>query len=156
MAYEFRAKRRVEFAETDLAGIMHFSNYFRYMESAEHEFFRSLGLTVHTATETGMRGWARVHASCDFVEPLRYQDKVEIHLLVSEKRSRSISYLAIFRKANGEQVQSTGVEIARGRMTVVCVGRGPDDTRMQATEIPAEVDARIDVAPPAALVAKED
>ena len=39
MAY----KRRVEFAETDMAGQVHFSNFFRYMEAAEHAFFRSLG-----------------------------------------------------------------------------------------------------------------
>ena len=46
MAYEFKAIRRVEFAETDMAGIVHYSNFFRYMETAEHGFFRSLGLSV--------------------------------------------------------------------------------------------------------------
>ena len=46
MSYEFQITRRVEFSETDLAGIMHFSNFFRFMESAEHAFFRSLGFSV--------------------------------------------------------------------------------------------------------------
>ena len=32
MSYEFQITRRVEFFETDLAGIMHFSNFFRFME----------------------------------------------------------------------------------------------------------------------------
>ena len=32
MPYEFKAVRRVEFSETDMAGIVHFSNFFRYME----------------------------------------------------------------------------------------------------------------------------
>ena len=47
MAYEFKVRRRVEFSETDMAGIVHYSNFFRYMEAAEHAFFRSLGLSIH-------------------------------------------------------------------------------------------------------------
>ena len=52
MPYEFRCRQRVEFADTDMAGIVHFSNFFRYMERAEHEFLRSLGLSVHDVTPT--------------------------------------------------------------------------------------------------------
>ncbi len=47
MPYEFKLTRRVEFAETDMAGIVHFANFFRMMESTEHAFFRSLGFTIH-------------------------------------------------------------------------------------------------------------
>ena len=75
MPYEFKMKRHVEFAETDMAGIMHFANYFRYMEVVEHAFFRSLGLSVHQSSVEGMNGFARVHASCDYHAPLRYQDE---------------------------------------------------------------------------------
>ena len=34
MAYEFKVQRRVEFSETDMAGIVHYANFFRYMETA--------------------------------------------------------------------------------------------------------------------------
>ena len=43
MAEPFRTTRLVEFHDTDMAGIMHFASFFHYMESAEHEFIRSLG-----------------------------------------------------------------------------------------------------------------
>ena len=46
MPYEFQLSRRVEFSDTDMAGIMHFSNFFRFMEAAETAFLRSLGLSV--------------------------------------------------------------------------------------------------------------
>ena len=46
MPYEFKAVRRVEFSDTDMAGIVHFANFFRYMETAEHGFYRSLGFSV--------------------------------------------------------------------------------------------------------------
>lgn len=42
----FTWNRRVEFAETDAAGIVHFSSFFLYMEQAEHALFRSLGLSI--------------------------------------------------------------------------------------------------------------
>ena len=46
MAFEFKLTHRVAFAETDMAGIVHFSNFFRYMENTEHAFYRSLGWSV--------------------------------------------------------------------------------------------------------------
>jgi len=144
MPYEFTMTRRVEFSETDMAGIMHFSNYFRYMESVEHAFFRSLGLAVHASSPQGMHGWARVHAACDFKAPLRYQDEVEVHLLVAEKRSKSITYIAEFRRPDG-------TEIARGRWTVVCVTRDRDEAGMTSAPIPDAVNQKIEAAPPEAL-----
>ena len=40
---EFTYRRRVQFYETDLAGIVHFSWYPRYMEEAEHAMWRDAG-----------------------------------------------------------------------------------------------------------------
>src|SRR5580698_9040657 len=98
MAFEFKAVRRVEFSETDMAGIVHYSNFFRYMETAEHGFFRSLGCSaVMNQFETPM-GWPRVRAECEYREPLRFEDEVEIHLLVSNKKSKAISYVFKFTK----------------------------------------------------------
>ena len=48
----FRYSRRVQFAETDLAGIVHFSMFFRYMEEAEHALWRAAGLTIGAAERT--------------------------------------------------------------------------------------------------------
>ena len=74
MAYEFKAIRRVEFADTDMAGIMHYSNFFRFMETAEHAFFRSLGLSIFPRRSDPPVGWPRVHAECDFKRPLAFED----------------------------------------------------------------------------------
>src|SRR5213078_811538 len=111
MAYEFKAVRSVEFYETDMAGIVHYSNFFRYMESAEHGFFRSLGYSVVTAKTDPPIGWPRVHAECDYLQPLRFEDEVEIQMLVCEKKPKALSYLFRFRKLNA----SPRVEIARGK-----------------------------------------
>jgi acyl-CoA thioester hydrolase len=146
MASEFKATRRVEFSETDMAGIVHYSNFFRYMETAEHGFFRSLGFSVVMEHFETPMGWPRVHAECDYRQPLRFEDEVEIHLLVSEKKSKSLSYLFKFRKMNGP----TPVEVARGSLTVVCVTKQADG-KMAAAQIPKIFADKIEVAPAESL-----
>jgi YbgC/YbaW family acyl-CoA thioester hydrolase len=142
MPFEFKITRRVEFSETDMAGIVHYSNFFKYMESAEHAFFRSLDLSIVTTQTDPPVGWPRVHAECDFKHPLRFEDEVEIHLLVTEKKPKTLSYLFKFRKLNAPHVG----EIARGKMTVVCVTRDGHG-KMSAANIPARVADKIEAAP---------
>src|SRR6185295_19204354 len=98
MASEFKLMRRVEFSETDMAGIMHFSNFFRYMEAAEHAFIRSLGLSIVPTGYTPAIGWPRVDASCEYKRPLKYDDNVEVHLQVGAKSEKAVTYKFTFRK----------------------------------------------------------
>lgn len=143
MAHEFKRRRRVEFAETDMAGILHFSNYFRFMEETEHEFFRSLGLRVHQQSDEGFQGWARAHAECTYRRPLRNDDVVELRLFVREKRSKSIKYEVLFFLEEGDPAVAT--EVARGTMTAVCVQKA--DGGLRAVAMPADVAAAVEVAP---------
>lgn len=142
MAYEFKLQRRVEFSETDAAGIVHFSNFFRYMESVEHAFIRSLGHSVMMRQLDPPVGFPRVHVACDFQAPLRFEDLVEIHLLVREKKAKVLSYLIKFNNLSAQPV----VEAARGVLTVVCATHTPDG-RLASTRIPPELADQIQVAP---------
>ena len=146
MPYEFKAQRRVEFSDTDMAGIMHYSNFFRFMETAEHGFYRSLGFSVVDPHLHPRVGWPRVHAQCDYRKPLRFEDLVEIHLLVTEKKSKALSYQFRFRKILADST----VEVARGALTIVCVAHHRDGT-MKAVPIPAEIADKIEAAPPELL-----
>jgi acyl-CoA thioester hydrolase len=141
MSHEFIFERRVEFAETDMAGIVHFANYYRYMEAAEHAFFRSLGFTLHERTGEEMTGWARVDARCEFRRPLRYPDVFQVHLRVVGKGRSSLEYELDFRHPDEPK------PLARGFMKVVCVSKDPGDETIRARPIPAEIAAAIDVAP---------
>lgn len=142
MPYSFKIHRRVEFSDTDMAGIVHFSNFFRYIESAEHAFFRYLGLSI-AANDPNAPSWPRVHASCDFRRPLKFEDTVEVELLIREKRARSIAYTVIFRKVNADPVH----EVARGSLTVACVKKDPVTGVMSSIPIPPEIAEKIEVAP---------
>ena len=142
MTFQTKLQRRVEFSETDAAGIVHFSNFFRYMESAEHAFFRSLGYSVMMRHFDPPLGFPRVHVSCDYKSPLRFEDLVEVHLLVRLKKPKVLSYLIKFLNLSAEPV----VEAARGVLTVVCVTHTPDG-KLKSTPIPHELADKIRVAP---------
>jgi len=139
MAHEFKQTRRVEFADTDMAGIMHFTAFFRFMESTEHAFYRSLGFSVHMRDEQIIRSFPRVAASCTFKQPIRFEDEVEITLLVKAKKSKSIEYIFLFR--------NEGALAARGEMTVVYATRVAGEPRMRAAEMPPSIADQIETAP---------
>jgi acyl-CoA thioester hydrolase len=148
MAFEFKLMRRVEFAETDMAGIVHFSNFFRYMENTEHAFYRSLGASVIMNDLNPPLGFPRVHAECDFKRPIRFEENLEVQLLVREKRAKVLSYLFKFRKLTENGPSD---EIARGIITVVCVAHYPDGS-MSSVSIPEFLASKIEVAPAELLV----
>jgi acyl-CoA thioester hydrolase len=140
MPYEHTVQRRVEFSETDMAGIMHYSNFFRFMETAEHAFYRELGHSVVMKNVDPPLGWPRVHAECDYFKPLRFEDLVEVQMLVKEKKSKALTYVFRFFKLNGARE-----EVARGSLTVICVAHV--DGAMRAVEMPKELADQIEVAP---------
>jgi acyl-CoA thioester hydrolase len=143
MPYELKFVRQVEFADTDMAGIMHFANFFRFMEAAESSFFRSLGFSIWPGANSERVGWPRVHADCDYRHPLKFEDIVEVHLLVREKRPKAIAYRFIFRKLNEQPAR----EVARGNIVVACVSRDQVTGKMMAVLIPDSIADRIEVAP---------
>jgi YbgC/YbaW family acyl-CoA thioester hydrolase len=146
MPSTFRDRRRIEFYETDMAGIVHFSNFFRFMESAEHAFFRSLGLALHEDHDSHMSGWARVKARCEYRLPLRYMDEVEIDLSVRAKNKNSLAYDFVFRRVADRNGPTPPDEVALGALEVVHVS-ARSGGRMKASEMPAAVAELIEVAP---------
>ncbi len=142
MPYEYTVTRRVEFNETDMAGIVHFSNFFKYMETVEHAFWRSLGYSVILPNYNPPLGLPRVHASCDYKRPLRFEDVVELHMKVTAKTRRSISYEIRFRRIEPGPPE----EVAIGHLTVVCVQKNLDGG-IEAVPFPEELASQIEVAP---------
>ncbi|NBR04457.1 MAG: acyl-CoA thioesterase [Planctomycetes bacterium] len=107
---EFIHNRQVQFAETDMGGIVHFSTFFRYMEEAEHQFLQSLGLSVVMYLEGKKLGMPRVSAKCDFHHPARFQDMLQIFVKLQRMGTSSLSYDVNIKK--GDMVLATGNIVA--------------------------------------------
>ena len=143
MAYEFRLTQQIQFVDTDMAGIMHFTNFFRLMEITENSFYRSLGFSVYSIRSEDIIGFPRVRVACDFKLPVYFEDSVETHLLVRAISQKSLSYTFIFRKSESESSE----EVARGELTVACVTMRRDRTQMQAVPIPDTIRNSLNIAP---------
>ena len=140
MPYEYRTKRKIEFADTDLAGIVHFARFFVFMETTEHEFLRSLGTSVSTQLDGDIIGWPRLSASCDYLSPLRFEEEVSIHLTVWRKGRKSMTYRFLFKK--DDEV------VARGQMSSVCCICNPGEP-IKAISIPQSLADKIEQSPAA-------
>jgi acyl-CoA thioester hydrolase len=128
---EFRYRRLIQFAETDAAGIVHFSWYLRYMEEAEHAMWRAAGLSI--APAGAEIGFPRVAATVEFHAPLHFEDEIETLVRVESLSRRSITYTYSITRGD--------TKVATGRMTAVCVRHEP--APMQSIDIPEEIAARL-------------
>jgi YbgC/YbaW family acyl-CoA thioester hydrolase len=128
--------RRVEFGDTDMAGIMHFSNFFRFMEAAETAFLRDRGLTVSWREGGSKVGFPRVSAACDYQKPAVFEDVLTITVAVEKLGRKSVSYRFDFANQRGEPV-------AVGRVTAVLC-RTPAPDRIESLEIPPEIRAKLE------------
>lgn len=125
MGYVFRHRRRVEFSETDMVGIVHFSNFFRYAEAAETAMYRALDISVTQGDIT----FPRVHAEFDFRKPLRFEEEFDVVVEVEEVRSRSLAYA--FRVEN-----LSGEECARGKIVVAAVRKDRETGALASVAVP--------------------
>jgi 4-hydroxybenzoyl-CoA thioesterase/acyl-CoA thioester hydrolase len=112
MAKPFHTSRFVEFSDTDMAGIMHFAAFFRYMEAAEHQLLRSLGFSVYSEIDGMPVSFPRVAASCEYHSPARCEDVLEIDVTVHRVGNKSVTY--------GFAFSQHGRDVATGTMTSVC------------------------------------
>jgi acyl-CoA thioester hydrolase len=108
----FQTTRRVEFRDTDAAGIVHFSVFFNWMEQAEHELLRHVGLSVMLDDPAGTITWPRVAARCDYRSSLRFEETVRIEVRIVRLGTKSVTYAFDFHGPHGA--------VATGEMTAVC------------------------------------
>ncbi|MCW1926196.1 acyl-CoA thioesterase [Luteolibacter arcticus] len=100
----------VTFGDTDCSGWIHFPKIFRHVEEAEHAFLRERGIPIISREEGG---WPRVHVSCDFKSPLRFDDVIEVQLGIERIGAASVNWVF--------EVLKVGEVCAFGKMTTVRV-----------------------------------
>jgi 4-hydroxybenzoyl-CoA thioesterase/acyl-CoA thioester hydrolase len=139
----FTTSRRVEFRDTDAAGIVHFSAFFPMMETAEHEMLRSLGLSALPRPSgdpsAAVFTWPRVAAHCEYFAAARFEDLLTITVRVAKIGNTSVEYHYRFDRDD--------CRIAEGRMTAVCCrlkppaagGGGGHEVHLEKMAIPDSV-----------------
>ena len=88
----FKTSRRVEFRDTDTAGIVHFSCFYVYMEQTEHAFLREIGHPLFGEVDGKRCSWPRVAASCNFRSAIQFEQIIDVELSVIKLGTKSITY----------------------------------------------------------------
>jgi acyl-CoA thioester hydrolase len=136
MGQAFLTERRVEFCETDAAGIAHFASFLCYMEQAEHHFLRSVGLTVSQDLGDGWHlSWPRVHVECDYQGSAKFEDVLQIAVKVLRLGEKSITY--------GFGFSRNDAPIATGKVVAVCC-RVKAGSPLQPTTIPPSFSVQLE------------
>ena len=108
----FRFETRIRFIDTDASGRIHYTAMFRYFESAEIEFMRTLGISYSGG---GDYAFPRAHVDCDFMLAIKHDDLVEIEVSL-RKLGRSSMRLE-FQTYMGDALA------AKGAVVIVCMDR---------------------------------
>ena len=124
----FNTSFRVTWVDTDAAGVVHYSNYFRFFERAEEEFYRHLGFDFTNFKERGL-WFPRVEASCQYKKPARYNDLLVIEVSVEELKEKSVKLG--FKVVN----EKTDDLLAFGHLVIVAA----DKQTGRAARIPVDI-----------------
>jgi len=135
---EIHTRRKVEFADTDMGGIVHFARYLVFMETAEHELLEQAGTCLVSMIDGKRVLWPRVAAALQYKSPARFGDILDIHVKVMRKGTKSLTYFC--------RIKVEEREIATGEWTTVCCELEPGRP-VRSIPIPAELSARLEEDP---------
>jgi acyl-CoA thioester hydrolase len=124
----FVYQTRIRFIDTDASGRIHYTAMFRYFESAEIEFLRTLGIGYDPKRPIN---FPRVHVECDFNAAMEHDDLIDIEVRVAHVGKSSVRFE--FRTLKAGQLAASGMIVA------VCMDR---DTQ-RSTSIPEEIRRRL-------------
>ncbi|HDI06871.1 MAG TPA: acyl-CoA thioesterase [Candidatus Bathyarchaeota archaeon] len=113
----FKTQIRVTWADTDAAQVVHFSNFFKFFERAEEDFYRSLGFNFNEIVNRYGIWLPRVEAFCQYRKPAKFNDLLEIELTVGEIREKAVKYLFTVRNRDTDEI------LAKGHLTVVAASK---------------------------------
>lgn len=131
MSPSFKTLYRVSWVDTDAAQIVHFSNFFRFFERAEEEFYWQLGLISWLGDKEIIM--PRVEAFCQYRKPAKFNDLLEIELTVEELMDKAVKYgFKVYNKETAEL-------LANGYVVAVAVNRHT----LKATQIPREITEKL-------------
>lgn len=99
----FVYRRRAQYHETDQMGIIHHSNYVKWMEEARVRFMDVLGLGYREMEDRGVQSPV-ADISVSYKKSLRFDDEVEIHVFVTKYNGAVLELGYEFTKVDSGEI----------------------------------------------------
>ena len=127
-AHQFRT--RVYYEDTDLAGIVYYANYLKFIERARSEWIASLGIDQMALRATAGVVFAVRRVEADYLRPAKFGDDLTVET--------SLQAIGGARLVLEQVITRGGERLFASVVTLVCL---TDDGH--AARVPAEVRARL-------------
>lgn len=118
-----RKEIRVYYEDTDMAGIVYYANYLRYIERARSDWVREVGIDQLAMKEAGVVFAVR-RVEADYVSPARFDDILDVRTtLDSLSAAKMVMQQEVWR---GEDL------IFTAKVLIVCIGASGKPVRLPA------------------------
>ena len=120
---------RVYYEDTDLAGIVYYANYLRFIERARSELVRAAGIDQVAMKQDGLVFAVR-RVVADYLSPAHYDDQIAVHTRLTDVKGASF--------AMPQEVWRGETLLFRADVTIAVL-----NAQGRATRLPAELRARL-------------
>lgn len=118
---------RVYYEDTDLAGIVYYANYLKFIERGRSEWVRGCGIDQMALKASQGIVFAVRRVEADYLRPARFDDALEV--------VTTLDHAAGPRITVAQSVERDGTPLFRAMVTVVCV----DLAAMRPQRLPQDV-----------------
>lgn len=119
---------RVYYEDTDMAGIVYYANYLKYIERARSDWVRELGVDQNAMREAGEVFVVR-RVEADYIGSARFDDLLEIRT--------DVAAVTGVRLIMDQVVKRGETKLFQARVTVVCVNQAGHPIRLPANIRPS-------------------
>ncbi|QIE55307.1 tol-pal system-associated acyl-CoA thioesterase [Pikeienuella piscinae] len=92
------AEFRIHYEDTDMAGVVYYANYLKFIERARSDALREAGVDQRAMRESGLV-FVVTRVEADYLSPARYDDVIRVETTLKELRGASATLRqAVFRE----------------------------------------------------------
>lgn len=118
-----RKEIRVYYEDTDMAGIVYYANYLRYIERARSDWVREVGIDQLAMKAAGVVFAVR-RVEAEYVSPARFDDVLEVRT--------TLDSLSSARMVMAQEVWRGDDPIFTSKVLIVCIGASGKPVRLPA------------------------
>lgn len=115
---------RVYYEDTDLAGIVYYANYLKFIERARSEFVRELGIDQLAMKENEGLVFAVRRVEADYLAPAKFDDILQVKTTVESVGGARLTLC--------QEVLRAGEVLFRAIVVLVAIGEGGQPARLPA------------------------
>ena len=124
----YRLPIRVYYEDTDMAGIVYYANYLRYIERGRSEWVREVGLDQNVMKDRDGIVFAVRRVEADYLAPARLDDELVVETWVES--------LKPVRMVMGQEVKRGDEVLFRAMVTVICMTLAGRPVRLPKWDVP--------------------